>query len=70
VTTARAAARAAEAIDASDVGPELVRDLSNRFPLWHEATTLDTARAPGRAADDALALLRTHRCDGSHEIVN
>jgi aminoglycoside phosphotransferase family enzyme/predicted kinase len=62
VTSARAAARAAEGVDASDAGVELALDLARRFPPWRGATALDTGRDPETATGVALALLRAHRC--------
>jgi aminoglycoside phosphotransferase family enzyme/predicted kinase len=61
-SSARAAARAAEGMDASDVGPELVSDLTERFPPWPRAAVIDTSRTPGAAVGDALAILRAPRC--------
>jgi aminoglycoside phosphotransferase family enzyme/predicted kinase len=62
VTNARAAARRAEATDASDVGPELARDLTDRFPPWPAAVVLDTSGRPGAATEEALTILRAHCC--------
>jgi predicted kinase len=62
LSSARAAARAAEGTDASDVGPELVYDLTERFSPWPRALVVDTSRAPSVAVNDALATLMAPRC--------
>jgi uncharacterized protein len=62
VTSARAAARAARATDASDVGPELALTLTQRFPAWAGALAVETNGEPRAVIDRALALVRAPRC--------
>jgi aminoglycoside phosphotransferase family enzyme/predicted kinase len=62
VTRARAAARAAEAVDASDVGPDLASALTARFPHWPGAAVVDTSGSPSEATADALRIVVAARC--------
>jgi predicted kinase len=66
VSSARAVARVAEGTDASDVGPELVHELTERFAPWPRALVVDTSRAPSAVVNDALATLAAPRCAITH----
>jgi aminoglycoside phosphotransferase family enzyme/predicted kinase len=61
----RAAARAARADDASDVGPELAALLDARFAVWPEAVKVDTERDPVAVAREVVDDLRQHTCTAS-----